>query len=45
MYWGKTKENGIWTSTKSKNKFLFRNHDALFIALGRLRIRLMKPWM
>jgi hypothetical protein len=45
MKWGKTKENGIWISPKSKRKLLFRDHDSLFIAFKRLRIRIMKPWM
>jgi hypothetical protein len=41
--WGKSRENGIWTTSKPKWKLLWRNHDALFIAAGRLRLRIMKP--
>lgn len=42
--WGRSKENGIWWGGKSRRKLLFRRHDSLFIAFGRLRIRVMKWW-
>lgn len=48
--WGKSKENGIWlyrpraTGRRYKTKVLWRDHDSLFIAWRRVRIRLMKPW-
>lgn len=44
MMWGKTKENGIWLATKGRRRLMFRDHDSLYVALGRLRLRLMKPW-
>lgn len=43
MMWGRHKENGIWRSTTSRRRILWRNRDSLFIAFGRTRIRLMKP--
>ena len=41
--WGTHKENGIWIGSKSRRRLLFRKHDSLFVALGRLRLRIMKP--
>lgn len=43
MMWGKQKENGVWVAQCSRQRLLWRNHDALFIAIGRLRVRMMKP--
>ena len=40
---GKLKENGIWFAQIKKCDIRFRGHDALYIAINRLRIRLMKP--
>jgi hypothetical protein len=48
--WGKSKENGIWWSRpkynglRRKSKLLWRGHDSLFVRVGRLHFRLMKPW-
>jgi len=42
--WGKGTENAVWFATMSRRRFMWRRHDALFIALGRFRLRLMKPW-
>lgn len=42
MMWGKTRENGVWFSGTSDWRLMFWRHDALFIAAGRLRLRLMK---
>jgi hypothetical protein len=42
--WGKRKENGVWFGRCSRLRLLVRKHDALFLALGLLRIRVMKPW-
>ena len=39
--WGKHKENGLWIATVSDWRFMFRGHDALYIAAGRFRLRLM----
>jgi len=35
-------ENGLWIATTSDWRFRYRGHDALYIAAGRLRLRLMK---
>ncbi len=43
MMWGKSKENGIWLAATSDWRLMLWRHDALFIAAGRLRFRLMKP--
>lgn len=42
MKWGKSKENGIWIAPISDWRIKFCNHDALYVAAGRLRLRLMK---
>ena len=42
--WGKAKENGVWLSSKRRRRLRWRGADCLFIAAGRLRLRLMKPW-
>jgi hypothetical protein len=42
MMWGKHKENGLWIATVSDWRFMFRGHDALYIAAGRFRLRLMR---
>ena len=41
--WGRRKENGIWLARKPRRRLMFRDHDALYIAAGHLRLRLMKP--
>jgi hypothetical protein len=43
LKWGKCKENGIWWASKSRRKLMWRGHDALYVALGHLRLRIMKP--
>jgi len=40
--WGKYKENGVWWSKTSKWRAIWNHHDALYLAIGRLRIRIMK---
>lgn len=42
--WGKNKENGVWMAVVSDWRWRWRGHDALYIAAGRYRLRLMKPW-
>jgi cytochrome b561 len=42
MMWGKHKESGIWIGLVSKWRLLWRGHDSLYIAAGRLRLRIMK---
>jgi hypothetical protein len=44
VHWGKCRENGIWLASVPKRRLMFRAHDSLYVALGRLRLRLMKPW-
>lgn len=41
--WGQRDENAVWLATVSRRRFIWRHHDALFIAFGRFRLRLMKP--
>lgn len=43
MMWGKAKESGVWIASTSDWRIMFRNHDALYVAAGRLRLRIMKP--
>jgi uncharacterized cupin superfamily protein len=44
MMWGRHRENGIWRATVSEWRVMFRGHDSLYVACGRWRLRLMKPW-
>jgi len=41
--WGRRRENRVWIAPKSRNRILFRDHDALYVEWGRLRLRIMKP--
>jgi hypothetical protein len=43
MMWGKRKENGIWLSHVRRRRLMFKGHDSLYLAWGRLRLRLMRP--
>lgn len=43
VMWGKREENGIWLARAPRRRLLFRDHDSLYVAAGRLRLRLMKP--
>lgn len=45
MMWGKRRENGVWLASAPRWRFMFRGHDSLYIAVGHLRVRLMKPWV
>jgi hypothetical protein len=42
MMWGKLKESGIWIAPTSDWRLMWHGHDALYIAAGRLRLRVMK---
>ena len=45
MMWGKHKENGVWLAPASSCKVLIGGGDRLiYFALGRFRLRLMKPF-
>lgn len=43
VWWGRAKENGIWLASVPRRKLMWRGHDSLYVAAGRLRLRLMKP--
>lgn len=46
IQWGKAKENMIGIDPKKRKRLCFRHHDSLYVAYGRLRLRLMKPrWL
>jgi len=40
--WGKRKENGVWIASRSRWKWMWKDHDALYIAIWKLRLRIMK---
>ena len=41
--WGKHRENGVWFSSTPARRLRWKDHDSLFVALWRFRLRLMKP--
>jgi hypothetical protein len=43
MHWGRRNENGIWLASYSRRRLMWRGHDSLYVAAGRLRLRVMKP--
>jgi hypothetical protein len=43
LMWGRHKENGVWWASRSRRRLMWRRHDSLYVALGRFRLRLMKP--
>jgi hypothetical protein len=43
VMWGTHKENGVWRASVKQRRLMFREHDSLYVALGRWRLRLMKP--
>lgn len=43
IQWGIHKENGFWLSGVRKYRIMFRDHDSLYVAIHRVRFRLMKP--
>lgn len=45
LAWGRHRDNGIWLASTSKRRLLWRGHDSLYVALGRFRLRLIKPWV
>lgn len=42
MMFGLHSENGLWIAKASQWRVLYCGHDALYIAVGRLRLRLMR---
>ena len=43
VWWGKRMENGIWSATKPALRWMWKDHDSLYVALWKLRLRVMKP--
>lgn len=43
IWFGRSAETGIWRSKTTKRRYLWNNHDSLFIAFGKWRLRIMKP--
>jgi hypothetical protein len=44
MMWGERKENGIWIAKRRQFRYLLASGDRLiYLALGRFRLRIMKP--
>ncbi len=43
--WGCSRESGLWRSGAKRWRWriLWRDHDSLFVAAGRWRLRIMKP--
>lgn len=42
MMFGKHKESGLWLARTWDWRLMFFSHDALYVAAGRIRLRLMK---
>lgn len=42
---GRRKETAVWIANKPQRKVLWRDHDSLYVAVGRLRLRIVKPWV
>lgn len=43
FFFGKTKETGIWISSKSRRfRIIFGGHDSFYLCFGRFRIRIKK---
>jgi hypothetical protein len=42
MMFGSSRESGVWLASASRRRFMFRGHDALYIAFGRVRVRIMR---
>ena len=46
MMWGKRKENGVWLAPSGQFRLMLGGGDRItYIAIGRFRLRLMKPWL
>jgi len=39
---GEYKENGIWLAKRITYKWMFKNHDSLYVAFYKVRLRLMR---
>ena len=43
LFLGRSAETGVWRASTSRRMLKWRGHDSLFVALGRFRLRIMKP--
>ena len=43
--WGQHKENEIWLASTERWRFMWKGHDSLYLSMGYLRMRIMKPWI
>lgn len=44
MFWGRSKENGIWLAKARQIKFLTGGDRLFYVAIWRFRVRLMNPF-
>lgn len=44
VWLGRSARIGVWQTRKPRWMFVWRNHDALFIAAWRWRMRISKPF-
>jgi hypothetical protein len=49
VWWGPHGESGVWLATRPRRRLMWRDHpaghDCVFVALWRLRLRvLVRPW-
>lgn len=42
MFWGKHKESGFWIASTYDYRFLWCDHDSLYVAIDKFRLRIMK---
>ena len=42
LRWGDKEESGFWLASRSAFKLMHHNHDGLYIAFWKLRLRIMK---
>lgn len=43
LTWGRNRQHRAWLASKPRWRVMWSGHDALFIAAGRYRLRVMKP--
>jgi len=43
FWFGRSRETGVWRSASRRRMFTHRGRESFFIALGRWRLRIMKP--
>jgi hypothetical protein len=42
---GWRRESGIWRASRSQRRLRWHGHDSLYVAAGRWRLRIVKPWV